>query len=178
MSSAHAVKSDLSDNNTRLGNAAMVVQQTAGLVGIAGLILSAIIGFLGLFGTTQDFLVKSWLQNYLFVLSISLGAFFFVFIQHLTRAGWSTTVRRVAELIAANLQWAWVGLVPIAILWIFGAGHGAGDDGHATSLLGKVFPWADLEAMKAHHPDEYALVSGKTAYLNSTFFWIRAVAGT
>lgn len=175
MSSVHAIKSDLSDNNVRLGNAAMIVQQTAGLVGISGLLLSAVIGFLGLFGTTHDFLVKSWMQNYLFVLSISLGAFFFVFIQHLTRAGWSTTVRRVAELIAANLQWAWVGLVPIALLWIFGGGHGVEGDGHATSVLGKVFPWADLEAMKAHHPDEYAVVSGKTAYLNGPFFWIRAV---
>ena len=65
------------------------------------------------------------MQNYLFVLCISLGAFFFVFIQFLTRAGWSTTVRRVAELIAGNLQWAWVGLVPLVVLWFSGGSHDA-----------------------------------------------------
>ena len=99
MSSAHAIKADLSDSNVRLGSSAATVQQVAGLVGICGLVASAVIGFTGSFGTTHEFLVKSWLQNYLFVLSISLGAFFFVFIQFLTRAGWSTTVRRVAELV-------------------------------------------------------------------------------
>lgn len=47
---------------------------------------------------------KRFLHNYLvafcFVLSISLGCLFFVTIMHLTRAGWSATVRRVAELYA------------------------------------------------------------------------------
>ena len=99
MSHAHAIKADLSDSNVRLGTAGSKVQTVAGIVGIAGLVASAVIGFTGMFGTTHDFLMKSWLQNYLFVLSISLGAFFFVFIQFLTRAGWSTTVRRVAELV-------------------------------------------------------------------------------
>ena len=126
MSHAHAIKADLSDSNVRLGTAGSKVQTVAGIVGIAGLVASAVIGFTGMFGTTHDFLMKSWLQNYLFVLSISLGAFFFVFIQFLTRAGWSTTVRRVAELVAGNLQWAWVGLLPLLALWLSGGGHDAG----------------------------------------------------
>jgi len=92
------------------------VQQGAGLVGIIGLVASAVIGLGGMFGVTPTFFMKSYTQNYLFVLSISLGALFFVFIQHLTRAGWSTTVRRPAEVIAANLKWAWVGLIPFAAL--------------------------------------------------------------
>ena len=131
MSSSHATKPDLSDSNVRLGTAGATLQQTAAIVGICGLLASAVIGFTGMFGTTHDFFVKSWIQNYLFVLSISLGAFFFVFIQFLTRAGWSTTVRRVAELIAANLQWAWVGMVPIVVLWFTGGSHDAGDAAHA-----------------------------------------------
>lgn len=126
MSHAHAIKADLSDSNVRLGTAGSKVQTVAGIVGIAGLVASAVIGFTGMFGTTHDFLMKSWLQNYLFVLSISLGAFFFVFIQFLTRAGWSTTVRRVAELVAGNLQWAWVGLLPLVALWLSGGSHDAG----------------------------------------------------
>ena len=124
---SHGVKPDFSDANVRLGSAGMNIQQTAAIVGITGLLASAVIGFTGLFGTTHDFFVKSWMQNYIFVLSISLGALFFVFIQFLTRAGWSTTVRRVAELLASNLQWAWLGLVPIVILWFSGGGgHDAG----------------------------------------------------
>ncbi|MCP4837720.1 MAG: quinol:cytochrome C oxidoreductase [Phycisphaera sp.] len=178
--SSQAIKADLSDTNVRLGTAGSRIQQAAGIVGICGLVASAVIGFTGMFGTTHEFLVKSWMQNYLFVLSISLGAFFFVFIQHLTRAGWSTTVRRVAELIAGNLQWAWVGLVPLVALWFSGGSHGAegaAADGHAHGGWGPgvLFPWADLDAMKAHNYDEWKLVSGKTAYLRADFFWIRAL---
>ena len=180
MSSAHAVKADLSDANVRMGDAASTVQTAAAVVAVAGLAASAAIGFTGAFGTTHSFLVKSWLQNYMFVLSISLGAFFFVFIQHLTRAGWSTTVRRVAEILAANLQWAWIGLVPIAILWVSGGGGHAADhagDGHGHGGWGPgiLFPWADMDAMWAHHPEEASLVEGKTPYLNGGFFWVRAV---
>ena len=177
MSSAHAVKADTSDSNVRLGSSAATAQQVAGLVGITGLLASAVIGFTGMFGTTHEFLLKSWMQNYLFVLCIALGAFFFVFIQHLTRAGWSTTVRRIAELIAANLQWAWVGLIPLVVLWFSGGGGHGGEahaDGHGAWGPAVLFPWADLELMKSHNYDEYKLVSGKKAYLNSGFFWVRA----
>ncbi len=178
MSSAHAIKADLSDANVRMGGAGSAVQSIAGVVALVGLVASAAIGYTGAFGTTHDFLLKSWLQNYMFVLAISLGAFFFVFIQHLTRAGWSTTVRRVAEILAANLQWAWVGLLPIAALWLLGGGgHGAEGDAHAHGGWGPgtLFPWADMEAMRAHHPAEADLVEGKLGYLNGTFFWIRAL---
>ncbi len=180
MSASHVIQPDLTDANVRLGESGSKVQRVAGIVGICGLLASAAIGFTGMFGTTHDFLVKSWIQNYLFVLSISLGAFFFVFIQFLTRAGWSVSVRRIAELIAANLQWAWVGLVPLAVLWFTGGGHGEdalhGDGhGHGGWGPGVIFPWADMEGMKAHHPAEYDLVSGKVPYLNAPFFWIRAV---
>ena len=135
MSGSHAAKPDLSDANVRIGAAGAKVQQGAALVGITGLLASAVIGFTGMFGTTHDFFVKSWMQNYMFVLSISLGAFFFIFIQFLTRAAWSTTVRRVAELLAGNLQWAWVGLLPIVVLWFSGGSHDAGGT-HAQSEPG------------------------------------------
>ena len=176
MSSTHVANPDLSEGNVRLGTAGLGVQQGAGLVGIIGLVASAVIGFGGMFGTTPTFLMKSWTQNYMFVLAISLGALFFVFIQHLTRAGWSTTIRRPAELIAANLKWSWVGLIPFAALWLSGGGHVEGSDAaHSNWGPGVLFPWADLEALKAHHPAEYDIVAAKSAYLNSTFFWIRAI---
>ena len=132
MSHSPTLNIDLSESNTRLGSAALTAQTAALIIGIVGMVASAVIGFTGAFDVSHTFFMKSWLQNYIFVLSISLGAFFFVFIQHLTRAGWSATIRRPAEVIAANLQWAWVGMIPIAALWIAGAfsGHGAEDAAH------------------------------------------------
>jgi len=176
MSHSPTLNIDLSESNTRLGSAALTAQTAALIIGIVGMVASAVIGFTGAFDVSHTFFMKSWLQNYIFVLSISLGAFFFVFIQHLTRAGWSATIRRPAEVIAANLQWAWVGMIPIAALWIAGAfsGHGAEDAAHGEGWgPGILFPWADLEAMRAHNPDEYHLVKNKSAYLNAGFFWVR-----
>ena len=176
MSHAPSFNLDFSESNIRLGSAGMTSQATAGVIGLLGMVASAVIGFTGAFDVTHSFFLKSWMQNYVFVLSISLGAFFFVFIQHLTRAGWSATIRRPAEVLAANLQWAWVGMIPIVALWIAGAfsghegDHAAHGEGWGPGIL---FPWADLEAMKAHNPDEYALVKNKEAYLNPGFFWIR-----
>jgi hypothetical protein len=186
MSHAHHPAIDLSESNTRLGSLGLNIQSGAGIVGIAGLLASLIIGLTGAFDVSHTFFMKSYIQNYIFVLSISLGAFFFVFIQHLTRAGWSSTVRRTAEVIAANLVWSWVGLLPLLALWVAGwfGGHGpevvnSVDGGHAGHGAGwgpgVLFPWADMEAMKAHNIDEYNLVSNKTAYLNAGFFWVRAV---
>ncbi len=42
----------------------------------------------------------SYLTTFCFLLSISLGGLFFVLSQHLCRAGWSVSVRRIAEILA------------------------------------------------------------------------------
>lgn len=57
----------------------------------------------------------SYLVALAFVLSLSLGALFFVVIQHLTRAGWSVLVRRLAEAMAANVIVAALLFVPIGL---------------------------------------------------------------
>ena len=44
----------------------------------------------------------AYLVSFAFVLSLALGALFFVLLQHLTRAGWSVVVRRLAEALAAD----------------------------------------------------------------------------
>ena len=56
----------------------------------------------------------AYVQAFAFVLSLSLGAMFFVLIQHLTRAGWSVVVRRPAEILAANFGVLIVAFLPIA----------------------------------------------------------------
>jgi hypothetical protein len=104
---------------------------------------------------------KAWLHAWIFATSISLGALFFVIIQHLTRAGWSVVVRRIAEALAWNLSWLWLGFLPIAGLWW-------------TGKLDTLFPWANLEHLRQVAPDEAALVAKKAAFLNPGFFMIRA----
>ena len=128
---------------------------------IAGVVL-LVAGF-SMVRANPGFAAKAWLQGWLFAVSISLGALFFVIIQHLTRAGWSVVVRRVAEALASNLRWLWLGFLPVAWLWF---------DGHLDTL----FPWANLEHLRETAPDEAAIVAKKDAFLNPGFFMIRAVA--
>jgi hypothetical protein len=98
----------------------------------------------------------SYLVSYLFFLSISLGALFFVVLQHLVRAGWSVTVRRLAEILAANLLWWGLLFVPILV----------------PVLLGKstLYVWSCPSVVAA---DE--LLRHKAIYLNGPFFAVRAV---
>ncbi|NBX26073.1 MAG: quinol:cytochrome C oxidoreductase [Planctomycetes bacterium] len=126
-------------------------------VAVAGAAL--VLAGLGLAGGGAG--TKAWLHAWLFATSISLGALFFVIIQHLTRAGWSVVVRRIAEALAWNLSWLWLGFLPIAGLWW-------------TGKLDTLFPWANLEHLRQVAPDEAALVAKKAAYLNPAFFMIRA----
>ena len=128
---------------------------------VAGVVL-LVVGF-AMVRANPGFAAKAWLQAWLFAVSLSLGALFFVIIQHLTRAGWSVVVRRVAECIAANLTWLWLGFLPIAWLWF---------DGHLDTL----FPWANLDHLRETAPDEASLVAKKAAFLNPGFFMIRAAA--
>ncbi len=95
-------------------------------------------------------LLWSYLVNYVFVLSLALGALFFVLVNHLTHAGWSVVVRRFAEAIAANL--------PVLALFALPLVLGAGTLYHWTHPA----------------PDDHVVIN-KAAYLNVTFFTIRLV---
>ncbi|HBP21423.1 MAG TPA: hypothetical protein DEA08_27000 [Planctomycetes bacterium] len=72
--------------------------KAAGAMGVVGLLLCALFS---LWNPTR--LAAAYLQGFCFLLSLTLGALFFVMVQHLTRAGWSVTVRRVAEILASNV---------------------------------------------------------------------------
>ena len=71
----------------------------ASVAGIVGLVVSLLLGYF----TDSSFrhFFFTYLVSFCFFLTISLGSLFFVLIQHLTRAGWSVGVRRVAEALAA-----------------------------------------------------------------------------
>jgi hypothetical protein len=93
----------------------------------------------------------SWLTGFAFVLTISLGALFFVLIHHLTRATWSAGLRRTAENIAANLPWLVVAFIPVVI--------GMHD----------LFHWTHEGIEKTDR-----IIAAKAGYLDSTAFLVRA----
>ena len=124
----------------------------AGVVGAAGVVVAAAFGWHD--GGSVFF--RAYILNYCFVLSIALGALFFVMLQHLTRAGWSVALRRLAELIAGTLPVLTVLFVPILIPIVLG--------------MKGVYEWADPAVVAGD-----ALLQGKQAYLNVPFFVLRIV---
>lgn len=94
----------------------------------------------------------SYLFSFLFFLTISVGAMFFVLIQSLTGATWSTVVRRVPEHLMQNIMLMALFFIPI----FFG--------------LHDLYHWTHQDAIAAD-----PLLQWKVPYLNIPFFSIRAV---
>ncbi len=82
--------------------------------------IAAGLGFLGLAGAGAGFAADgqrfafSYLFAFVVFLTISIGATFFVLLQHLTNAGWSVTVRRTAEFFMSALPIFALLFLPIA----------------------------------------------------------------
>lgn len=124
-------------------------------VGVIALLASLAGMFLGQESRAQFFF--SYLVAYMFTLSIGLGAMFFVLLQHLTRAGWSVVVRRTAEQLMGTLPWMAVGFVPIVLGYETLYHHWV----HAVITPGA--------------PGYDAVLHGKSGYLNTNFFFGRAI---
>ena len=99
----------------------------------------------------------SYLANFMFCLSLTLGALFFVMVHHLARAGWCASIRRIAELFAYTLPWWALLFLPILAMvlftnspalyeWNLGPGGGASE-----------------------------LIEKKMGYLNPGFFTVRTL---
>lgn len=121
----------------------------AGGLGLLALLASMLLGWGDGPGETKRFL-GSYLTAWVYWLTVALGGLFFTLLHHLTRAGWSVVVRRLAEHVAATLPVLAALFVPIAV--------------GAASL----YPWMGPEAAT----DE--LVQHKAGYLDPTFFYVRS----
>jgi len=125
----------------------------------------AVVAALGAAGTVAGLLMPEGptrvayghLMGFAFIWTICLGATLLVAIQHLTKAIWSVVVRRVMEIFSAQ-TWL-VALLFLPVMLTAWTGHGTG-----------MFPWLDHERVAADH-----LLHAKEAYLNLTFFTVRAV---
>ena len=112
----------------------------------------------------------SYLANFAFLLSICLGCLFFVIIMHLTRAGWSVTLRRIAELYAMCTPYMAILFLPILVTTLAGSSY--------------LYPWVDggwsihggAEGLADASTDQLPpLEQMKASYLNPTFFAFRWV---
>jgi len=84
---------------------------------------------------------------------LALGALFFVLVQHVTRAGWSVAVRRLAEGVAPNV------FLPMAFLAV-----------PVLYGLRTLYPWTDAAVVAKDH-----LLHAKEPWLNIPFFLGRTV---
>ena len=142
------------NSQTTLGPIASRGFWASALVGVAALAIAAGLGAAR--GDNLAYFLRSYLLNFCYFLSISIGALFFVAIQHVSRAGWSVTVRRLAELPGANFACLTLLFLPIL----------------ATVLLGRgsLYEWASPEAVSGD-----PLLQHKAAYLAPPFFAVRSI---
>lgn len=122
-----------------------------------GVILLAVSLGLGMTSHDPARFYFSYLTGYMGVLGITLGALFFTMVQHITRAGWSVGVRRIAENVTAAIPVMALLYLPIAI---GGFDHLYGHWAHAVIVPGE--------------PNYDAIIAGKSSYLNKQFFFVRA----
>lgn len=126
---------------------------------LAGGVAAAVVGLggaaalAGLGDHPLERFLQTYIVSYAFWLSIAVGGLFFVMLQHVTRAGWSVVVRRVAEGIGANVVLMAVLAVPV----VAGMHH--------------LYHWSHADVI-ANDP----LVASKVGYLNPGFFTVRMVA--
>ena len=154
---------DITHENRRWDDVAPSMAQRFWLVGIAGIAIAACLSLIPAFngGDFKSFLsqfFRSYIIGLAFVASIALGALFFTMMQHLTRAGWSVVVRRLAETLAGQLSWVGLMAAPLLIPLLMN--------------LPDVYEWSDPARVSQ---DATGLIAKKSGYLNDTFFIIRMV---
>jgi hypothetical protein len=150
----------LQGERLHVGGAAFALGVPGLLVGAAALAAAAWWAFgkptAGMMDWTTHFF-HAYLAAYVFFMAITLGALGFVLIHHLTRAGWSVTVRRLAEGLSLNMF-----LLVVLALPFFVTVNG--QDG-----VHRLFPHWFVPAGQQH---EEGLLA-KAGYLNPSFFGIR-----
>src|SRR3954470_11351313 len=106
------------------------------VAGLVGLIGSVALGFFADDDHSFRRFLHAYLAAYGFILSIGLGSLIFVLIQHLSKAGWSVNVRRIAESMAAVMPVIAALSLPIVVSVVMNNGH--------------LYPWARTLDLSAH----------------------------
>src|SRR6478735_9325313 len=141
-------------DNIRLAEVGQALFIKAVGVGVVALGISAFLGAGEKDGWNR--FSHSYLVAFVWVMTIGAGALWWVTIQNIVNSHWSTVIRRVGELIAANAPVLAVLALPVVLPLIMG-----------NPVM---YQWADSELM--HKSEELA---NKIGYLNTKFFAIRFV---
>ena len=145
---------ELPKDNYSFGAAGQKLTTIAGAIGVLALAGAAGLGVMA--GDNLNSFLHSYLIAFFYFLTIALGALFFVAVQYLFRAGWSATVRRLAEIVAGTLPVLAVRALPIIVATAMG--------NHSLYI------WTDHAAVEHDH-----LLEHKAPYLNLGFFLVRCV---
>lgn len=117
---------------------------------IGSLVIAALAGFGGVVATWrlfgQERFWANWILWFLFLLTVGLGAFFIVALEHVVGARWSVPLRRIPERLSSLI----LIMGPVALAGLFSLPH--------------LYPWTDPEVLKD------PLVGGKAGWLNIPFF--------
>lgn len=148
MTRAAAIRMEDVEVEVKPGSRLASVPRLASVAGI--LCLSAALGIAWASDLSQFFF--SYLVAYAYFLSIALGGLFFVLVHFAARAGWSVTVRRVAENLMGTLPLFALLFIPVLI--------GLHDTHHH---------WWHAE------PGSDWMLDHKRPFLNRPFFVVRAV---
>ena len=126
-----------------------------------GLILIGVISTAYAFITDIHAAWTSLLFNNYFFLGISIFAVFFVALQHVAEAGWSTAIKRVPEAIMTFLPYACAVMIFIVIAAILHWNH--------------IYHWMEEGIMTEGAPNYDRIIAGKEAYLSPIFFLVRSI---
>jgi hypothetical protein len=147
---------DISHDRLDLGPAGEAIAVRAQVVGGLGFVAAVVLALMsGADG--QESFFRGYIANFTFFMTITLGGLFFVILQHLTRAGWSVVVRRIAENISGAVPLMTILALPILVPIL----------SNWPAAIHEVYPWTDSHKT-AHGPLHH-----KAPYLNAVFFGVR-----
>ena len=132
----------------RLGPSAVRAFALGLLLAAGGFGVACMLGFQD--AASHRIFFHAYLTAFAYFLSITLGGLYFVLFHHLARAGWSVTVRRLAEGVSGNIGLMLLLFLPVAL------------------EVGELYEWAS--------PDFAAgskFSAGKAAYLSPPMFLAR-----
>ena len=118
-------------------------------------IVAVVIGFMS--DKTRTWAVL--LQNNFYFMAISLCGTFFMAFNYVAQAGWSVSIKRVAEAQGGFLKFGMIGLI---LIFIFG---------HHD-----IYSWTHAEFYDPNSPEYDHILAGKSGFLNVPFYVIRLIA--
>lgn len=144
-------------------------------------IILIVIGFISIVYAFYNDTHAAWTSlifNNYFFLGISIFAVFFVALQYIAEAGWSTVIKRVPEAIMTFLPYTCALIIFIVIAGVFHFNHiYHWLEGFQFKLTDN-FPFYDFIKVGLLDPTDShfdKIIAGKVAYLNPTFFLVRSI---